>query len=114
MANLRRHVGLKVASIGLACLLWLVVAGAPIEWAVASVPVKIVGDADVGQLTPDTVTVHVQGPRDAMTSRVEDFEATVDVTGLSPGELQVLVHVVTPEGVGVVRVEPPELRVRIR
>ena len=87
---------------------------APVEWAVAGVPVKVVGDARVGPLMPDRVTVQLRGPRAAVTSRVKDFEATINVMGLGPGELLVPVRVVAPEHVGVVKVEPPELRVRVR
>jgi YbbR domain-containing protein len=87
---------------------------APVEWAVASIPVKVIGDAKVSQLTPSSVTVQVRGPREAFTTARTDFEATVNVTGLAAGELLVPVRVVAPERVGVLKVEPPELRVRIR
>ncbi len=87
---------------------------APVEWAVAGVPVKIVGDARAGSLVPDTVTVRLRAPREAVTSSLEKFEATVNVTGLGPGDLLLPVRVVAPERVGVVKVDPSEVRVRIR
>jgi hypothetical protein len=49
-----------------------------------------------------------------MTSDGEKFDASVDVEGLKPGEFQLPVTVVAPERVGVVRLEPPEVKVRIR
>jgi YbbR domain-containing protein len=87
---------------------------APVEWAVAGVPVKVVGGSLEGPPMPATVTVELRGPREAVTSRLEDFEATVNVTGFAPGELLVPVRVVAPEGVAIVKVEPPELRLRVR
>lgn len=87
---------------------------APVEWAVAGVPVKAVGDARVGSMVPGAVTVQLRGPREAVTSNVKDFEATVNVSGLGPGDLLLPVRVVAPERIGVVKVEPPEIRVRIR
>lgn len=87
---------------------------APVEWAVAGLPVKVIGDARVGPLDPATVTVQLRGPREAVTSSLKNFEATVNVTGLGPGDLLVPVRVVAPERVGVVKVEPPEVRVRVR
>jgi YbbR domain-containing protein len=86
---------------------------APVEWAVAGIPVKVLGRG-AGELSPDTVTVHLRGPSEAVTSSVKDFEATINVDGLGPGELLVPVRVVAPERVGVMKVEPPELRVRIK
>lgn len=87
---------------------------APLEWAVADIPVKPVGDASVAQVVPATVTVQLRAPREAFTTAVSDFEATVTVNGLQNGELLVPVRVVAPDRVGVTRVEPPEVRVRVR
>jgi YbbR domain-containing protein len=88
---------------------------APAEWAVAAIPVKIRNAARPNtQVTPTQVTVHVRGPRETMGSAAEAFEASVDVDGLRPGQYQVPVRVVPPPRIGVVRVDPPELRVRIR
>lgn len=97
----------------LRALVSVAIVHAPAEWAVSGVPVKTVGGvADL--LGPARVTVRLRSPRDAVTTKIGDFEATVDVTGLGPGEHEVPVRVAAPERVGVVRVEPSELRVRIR
>jgi hypothetical protein len=42
------------------------------------------------------------------------FDAAVDVGGLRPGQYQIPVRVVVPPRIGLVRVEPQEVRVRIR
>jgi hypothetical protein len=42
------------------------------------------------------------------------LEASVDLGGLKPGEFQLPVTVVSPERVGVIRLEPSEVKVRIR
>jgi hypothetical protein len=42
------------------------------------------------------------------------FDATVDVEGLKAGDFQLPVSVVAPARVGVVRLEPAEVKVRIR
>jgi len=66
------------------------------------------------QVTPTRITAWVRGPREVMTSDSAMFEASVEVEGLQPGEHQVPVTVVAPARVGVVRLEPAEVRVRIR
>ncbi len=86
---------------------------APVEWAVARVPVRTTGGRGT-VASPATVTVHVRGPRDAVTTLPRDFDATVNLVGMSPGELLVPVRVAAPEHVGVVKVDPPEVRVRVR
>lgn len=86
---------------------------APVEWAVARVPIRTAGGRGM-VVSPATVVVHVRGPREAVTSSPRDFEATVNLEGLGPGDLLVPVRVVAPEHVGVVKVDPPEVRVRIR
>ncbi len=87
---------------------------APVEWAVAGVPVKVVGGNPAGVALPATVTIQLRAPREAVTSALSAFEATVNITGLGTGDLLVPVRVVAPDRVGVVRVEPSELRVRVR
>ena len=88
---------------------------APVEWAVAAIPVRIHNAFGVtAQVTPSVVTVHVRGPRETMASGADAFEATVDVSGLRSGLYQLPVQVVPPARIGVVRVDPRELRVQIR
>jgi len=83
----------------------------PIEWAVAAVPVRI-ADGGSAQITPSEVTVYVRGPREARGAA--DFEASVDITGLRPGLFQLPVRVTPPAHIGVIRVEPEMVRVRVQ
>jgi YbbR domain-containing protein len=87
---------------------------APVEWSVASIAVKPRHAHGRVQVLPTHVTVWVRGPREAMTSDADLFDASVDVDGLTTGDFQVPVIVVAPERVGVVRLEPAEVKVRIR
>jgi YbbR domain-containing protein len=87
---------------------------APVEWTVADVPVAVRNSTGPVQLTTRLVTVHVRGPADAQAVATNEFDASVDVAGLRPGEYDLPVHVVPPERVGIVRVDPPTVRVRIR
>lgn len=89
------------------------VSAAPVEWALTGIPVRVRAGGSA-QITPTEVTVFVRGPRDSRASTVEDFEASVDTEGLRPGLFQLSVHVTPPARVGVIRVEPPFVRVRIR
>jgi hypothetical protein len=66
------------------------------------------------QIGPNQVTIHVRGPQEARTHGAEAFEATVDVEGLGTGQFQLPVRVVPPPRVAVVRVEPSDVRVRLR
>jgi YbbR domain-containing protein len=87
---------------------------APVEWAVAAIPVQVRNAGKTAQVTPASVTVHVRGPRETMGSGADAFEASVDLSGLRSGQYQVPVRVVPPARIGVVKVDPQELRVRIR
>jgi YbbR domain-containing protein len=90
------------------------VAAAPVEWAVADIPVQIRNAEGTAVLSPTQVTVYVRGPREARSSGAEAFEATVDVEGLRAGQFRLPVRVVPPSRVGVVKVDPADVRVRIR
>ncbi|OFW05526.1 MAG: hypothetical protein A3I61_04365 [Acidobacteria bacterium RIFCSPLOWO2_02_FULL_68_18] len=85
----------------------------PMEWAVAAIPVRAAGGG-AAQVIPPEVTVHVRGPREARGSGVADFEATVDTEGLRPGLFHLPVRVTPPLHVGIVRVDPPTVQVRVR
>ena len=87
---------------------------APAEWAVAGVPVRVTNPRPGLQLSPRSVTVHVRGPRAAMQASAADFEVSIDVEGLKAGQYALPVRVVPPDRIGVVRVDPPEIRVRVR
>ena len=90
------------------------VSPAQLEWAVANVPVKVLNGAGTATVTPATVTAHVRGPRDAMGADAGAFDASVDVSGLKPGQYQMPVRVRLPPRIGIRRVEPLEVQVRIR
>lgn len=90
------------------------VMAAAVEWAIASIPVRVRDGEREVEVEPTHVTVHVRGPREARASGADAFEATVDADGLGTGQFQLTVRVVPPPRVGVVRVEPAAVRVRIR
>jgi YbbR domain-containing protein len=90
------------------------VSPAPVEWSVGDIVVKPRNSAGRVQVVPSHVTVWVRGPREAMTSDGGMFDATVDVQGMNAGDFQLPVTVVAPARVGVIRLEPPEVKVRIR
>jgi len=92
----------------------VVVAPAPVEWSVGNIAVKPRHAAGRVQVVPARVTAWVRGPREVMTSDGGMFDATVDVEGLKAGDFQLPVSVVAPARVGVVRLEPAEVKVRIR
>jgi len=87
---------------------------APVEWTVADVVVEVRNAGRPVQVSPRTVTVYVHGPRDAQAGSASDYDASVDVSGLAPGQFDLPVKVVPPTRVGVVRVEPTQVRVKIR
>jgi YbbR domain-containing protein len=84
------------------------------QWAIAGVGVKVLQAKGHVTINPAAVTVHVRGPRDTMGADASAFEASIDVEGLRPGDYQLPVRVVLPARIGMVRVEPGEVRVRIR
>ena len=92
----------------------VVVSPAPVEWSVGDIAVKPRNARGRVQVVPARVTAWVRGPREAMTSDGGLFDASVDVEGLKPGDFQVPVSIVAPARVGVVRLEPSEVKVRIR
>jgi hypothetical protein len=92
----------------------VVVAPAPVEWSVSDIPVTLHHAQGRVQVAPPHVTAWVRGPREAMTGDGRMFDASVDVEGLKPGEFQLPVVVVAPARVGVVRLEPSQVKVRIR
>ena len=86
----------------------------PIEWAITGVPVRAVASNRSVLVTPPQVTIHVRGPRETREVGIDAFETTVDLAGLGPGEFLLPVRVVPPARVGVERIEPSDVRVRIR
>jgi YbbR domain-containing protein len=91
---------------------------APVEWALRGVPVTVRdGGGEAGasvSVAPSEVAVYVRGPRAAMSSDASEFDASIDIAGLKPGQYQLPVQVAAPGRVGVVRVEPAQVRVVVR
>lgn len=89
------------------------IAAAPVEWVVTGIPVRLRSSGSV-QIAPPAVSAYVRGPREARSWGAKEFDASVDVEGLQTGLFQLPVQVTPPSRVGIVRVEPPTVRVRIR
>jgi len=89
------------------------VAAAPVRWTVSGVGVQVRNASRQVQVQPQSVTVHVHGPREAQADATE-FDASVDVSGLGPGQYDLPVKVVPPARIGVVSIEPEQVRVKIR
>jgi hypothetical protein len=87
---------------------------AAVEWAVAGIEVDVLKGDESVMIVPGMVTVHVRGPRDSMASDASEFEASIDVGGLRPGQYALPVRVTPPPRIGVVSVDPAEVRVTIK
>jgi YbbR domain-containing protein len=89
---------------------------APLERVLHSRPVHLRGlpSGLQAQAIPATVDVTVRGSREAL-SRVEadDIVAHIDIAGLGAGEYSLDVHADSPPDVGVIRMEPASVKVRI-
>jgi hypothetical protein len=90
------------------------ITAAPVEWAVASIPVRVSGGGRTADVTPTHVTLYVRGPRESRSYGTGAFDATIDIGGLGAGEFRLPVRVVPPPRVGVIRVDPVDVTVRIR
>ena len=90
------------------------VTAAAVEWALAAIPVRVRNGGRPATIEPTHVTVYVRGPREARAHGADAFDAVIDVGGLGAGQFQLSVRVVSPPRVGVVRVEPADVRVRIQ
>jgi YbbR domain-containing protein len=90
------------------------VAAAPVEWAVASIPVRVREGERMADVTPTHVTVYVRGPRESRAHGADAFDASIDIGGLGAGRFQLPVRVVPPTRVGVIRVDPVDVTVQIR
>jgi len=87
---------------------------APVEWSVGDIAVKPHNVRGRAQVTPARVTAWVRGPREAITSDSTMFDASVELEGLQIGDYELPVTIVAPARVGVVRLEPSEVKVRVR
>src|SRR4051812_49079015 len=114
-----RHVGLKMVSIGLAALLWVIVSGEqvverslriPLEFTNLPARLEVVGNP------PDVVEVRVRGSSGSL-SRISPGElvALMDLRTAKPGER--LFHLASrdvrvPFGIDVVQVTPSSVSIR--
>lgn len=89
------------------------VTAAPVEWAIAGIPIRARPDGST-EILPAEVAVFLRGPRESRASTVQEFEASVDIEGLPAGLFQLPVRVTPPARVDVIRVEPPVVQVRVR
>jgi YbbR domain-containing protein len=90
------------------------VAPAPVEWAIAGIKIDAGPAHGTVQISPSEVTVFVRGPRDTRSARAEDFKAWIDIEGLQPGLFKLPVQVTPPDRIGIFKLEPPVVQVRIR
>jgi YbbR domain-containing protein len=90
-----------------------VVEPAPVEWTV-SVPVRVVGARGAVAVSPDRVSLRVRGRNGSPVTEAARFSATVDASGRKGGQFEGVVTPGAPSGIDVLRIEPAEVRVRIR
>jgi YbbR domain-containing protein len=90
------------------------ITAAPVEWDVMAVPVQIRNAGRPVQIIPRQVDVRVRGPGETRDRRAADFDASVDVSGLRPGQYDLTVRIVPPPRIGVVSVNPSQVKVRVR
>jgi YbbR domain-containing protein len=90
------------------------VSPAPVEWVVEDVKVSVQGSSRQAQIVPATVTINARGPAEMAASDRAGFEASVEIAGLGPGQYLLPVRIVAPPRIGVVAVEPAQVRVRVR
>jgi YbbR domain-containing protein len=91
------------------------VATAPVERRFAGVLVSArPARTPAPRVAPARVSLVVRGAREVLDSLDADaFEATVDLEGLGQGSFQLPVRVTPPQHLTVIRVEPPQVQVRI-
>lgn len=111
-----RNFGLKVLSICIAALLWLVVAGERVVERVLRVPVELQNlpaDLELVSNPPDTVEVRVRGSSGSLSRMAPgDIAAVIDLRAVRTGRR--LFHLTpaqvnTPYGLEAVQVSPPTL-----
>jgi len=111
-----RHIGLKVLSIAVAVLLWLVVAGDPIVERTLRVGLELQRAPEGLELVgsvPDTVSVRLRGPASQLSGLGPgDLSVVVDLDGARPGRrLFALTSTLAtaPYGVEVLQITPATL-----
>jgi hypothetical protein len=111
-----RHAGLKVLSIAVAVLLWLVVTGDPVVERTLRVGLELLrapSDLELVGAVPDSVAVRVRGPASRLSGLAPgDLSVVVDLDGVRAGRrlFPLLPSQVTaPFGVDVTQVTPSAL-----
>ncbi|MGD9903787.1 MAG: CdaR family protein [Vicinamibacterales bacterium] len=111
-----RHVGLKLLSIAVAVLLWLVVAADPIVERSLRVGLELQRTPDDLELVgpvPDAVAVRLRGPASRLSALAAgDLSVVVDLDGARPGRRLFTLTaglVTTPFGVEVLQISPGTL-----
>lgn len=90
------------------------VAAAPVERRFSGVSVTSKGGRASARVRPAQVSLVVRGAREVLdATSASAFEAVVDLEGLGQGQFQLPVRVTLPQHLTVVRVEPPQVQVRI-
>lgn len=113
-----RNLGLKFFSTGIACLLWLVVAGERVVERVLRAPVEfqnLPSGLELVAIPPETVEVRLRGSSGAL-SRIApgDMSAVLDLSTARPGKRLLDVtpdQITVPYGIEVVQVGPSTLAV---
>jgi len=90
------------------------ITAAPVEWDVRDVSVQIRNATRAVQVMPKQVNVHVRGPAESRNQDAGDFDASVDVTALGPGQYELAVRIVPPSRIGVISIDPATVKVRVR
>jgi hypothetical protein len=117
MARLRlRHAGLKLLSVAVATLLWLVVTGDPIVERTLRVGLELQrtpADLELVGAVPDSVSVRVRGAASRLSGLgPADLSVVVDLDGVRPGRRLFALtpsQVTAPFGVEVTQVTPAAL-----
>jgi hypothetical protein len=111
-----RNVGLKLLSVAVAVLLWLVVAGDPIVERTLRVGVELQRTPPGSELVgsaPDSVTVRVRGPASQLADLAPgDLSVVVDLEGVRAGRRLFALtpsQVTAPYGLEIVQIVPPTL-----
>jgi YbbR domain-containing protein len=90
------------------------VAAAPVERRFSGVAVTPKGGRATARVRPAQVSLIARGAREVLDAiGAPAFEAVVDLEGLGQGQFQLPVRVTPPQHLTVVRVEPPQVQVRI-
>lgn len=116
-----KSLGLKLAALVLAFILYLIARQPLIEVRVVGVPVEISGLREGVELlndnTPQTVNLRLRGPRDLVRGLASSqMSVMANLANKEPGERVVqlkLKDVVAPEGVEVQQIEPASIKLRL-